>query len=113
METWITIALILSFIIVLIVGIFGFIKVQEIIAEEENAKKERFCHHCHYAYIHRTHENYVYCPQCGKPLRKIDDNPLSEEVDFDTWLENQPEGTFVQGGGIDTEENSQNNDKKD
>ena len=32
--------------------------------------------------------------------------------DFDTWLENQPEGTFVQGGGID-EENSPKNDKKD
>ena len=26
-----------------------------------------------------------------------------KEDDFDTWLEKQPEGTFVQGGGIDTE----------
>ncbi len=24
-----------------------------------------------------------------------------EEFDFDTWLESQPEGTFVQGGGLD------------
>ena len=39
--------------------------------------------------------------------------PAEENVDFDTWLESQPEGTFVQGGGIDTEKISQNNDKKD
>ena len=26
-----------------------------------------------------------------------------KDFDFDTWLENQPEGTFVQGGGIDKE----------
>lgn len=32
--------------------------------------------------------------------------------DFDTWLENQPEGTFVQGGGLDGDF-SENNDKKD
>lgn len=25
----------------------------------------------------------------------------NNDFDFDTWLENQPEGTFVQGGGID------------
>ena len=31
----------------------------------------------------------------------------SEEIDFDAWLEKQPEGTFVQGGGID-EKNSKN-----
>lgn len=28
---------------------------------------------------------------------------LSDEQDFDTWLENQPEGTFVQGGGLDND----------
>ena len=26
-----------------------------------------------------------------------------KDFDFDTWLENQPEGTFVQGGGIDSD----------
>lgn len=113
METWIIIALILSFIIVLICVTFGLIKIRDIIAEEENANKARYCHDCHYAYIHRTHEDYIYCPQCGKPLRKINDIPSKiEDFDFDTWLENQPEGTFVQGGGIN-EENSPNNDKKD
>ena len=113
METWIKISLILSFIIVLICVTFGLIKIRDIIAEEENANKARYCHYCHYAYIHRTHEDYIYCPQCGKPLRKINDIPSKiEDFDFDTWLENQPEGTFVQGGGID-KENSHKNDKKD
>lgn len=73
METWITISLVLSFIIVLICVTFGFIKIREIIAEEINAKKERYCHYCKYAYIHRTHEDYQYCPQCGNRLRSIDD----------------------------------------
>lgn len=27
-----------------------------------------------------------------------------KDFDFDIWLENQPEGTFVQGGGIDGEQ---------
>ena len=27
----------------------------------------------------------------------------TQEIDFDTWLENQPEGTFVQGGGLDND----------
>ena len=46
-------------------------------------------------------------------MKKINELPLNiEDFDFDTWLENQPEGTFVQGGGIDTK-NSPNNDKKD
>ena len=27
----------------------------------------------------------------------------TQETDFDTWLENQPEGTFVQGGGLDND----------
>ena len=35
-----------------------------------------------------------------------------KEIDFDTWLESQPEGTFVQGGGLDGDF-SKNNDKKD
>ena len=26
---------------------------------------------------------------------------VDKDFDFDTWLESQPEGTFVQGGGID------------
>ena len=28
-------------------------------------------------------------------------NINDKNFDFDTWLENQPEGTSVQGGGID------------
>ena len=31
-----------------------------------------------------------------------------KDFDFDTWLENQPEGTFVQGGGIDNEQEDNN-----
>lgn len=27
----------------------------------------------------------------------------ADETDFDTWLEKQPEGTFVQGGGLDND----------
>ena len=46
--------------------------------------------------LHETNPNYA-PPNDGEPF---------EEFDFDTWFENQPEGTFVQGGGID-EENSQ------
>ena len=80
METWITISLVLSFIMMLIYVTFGFIKIREIIAEETNTKKERYCHYCKYAYIHRTHEDYRYCPQCGKPLRKIDDDPFTKEI---------------------------------
>lgn len=55
-----------------------------------------------------------HCPFCGEPINKEEKHttPATEDVDFDTWLENQPEGTFVQGGGID-EENSPKNDKKD
>lgn len=113
METYTYIILILAFIILTIFVTFGYMKFKEIIAEHNNTHKERYCHYCHYAYIHKTHEDYIYCPQCGKPLRKINDIPSDvEDFDFDTWLENQPEGTFVQGGGID-EENSPKNDKKD
>ena len=126
MNTCTTLTLILTLIILIILATLGFTKLQNTLIEKHNIDKARYCHYCHYAYIHRTHEDYVYCPQCGKPLRKIDDNPniidtpstprnakTTLVTDFDTWLESQPEGTFVQGGGIDTEEISQNNDKKD
>ena len=51
-----------------------------------------------------------YCPCCSKPIGKKK-NHIPEDFDFDTWLENQPEGTFVQGGGLDSDF-SENNEKK-
>lgn len=104
---------ILATIITIIFATLMINRFKDFAAERKNKKKARFCHYCKYAYIHNTHEDYIFCPQCGKPLRKIGDTPSDvEDFDFDTWFENQPEGTFVQGGGID-KENSLNNDKKD
>lgn len=53
---------------------------------------------------------------CNNFLRSEEErrkkNKKKEDFDFDTWLESQPEGTFVQGGGLDGDF-SENNDKKD
>lgn len=113
MKNYSLIILILASVILLIFVTLGINKFKEITAEQKNTQKARFCHYCHYAYVHKTHEDYKYCPTCGNRLRTIDDIPSNvKDFDFDTWLENQPEGTFVQGGGID-EENSSKSDKKD
>ncbi|MBO5027149.1 MAG: hypothetical protein J6C23_02660 [Clostridia bacterium] len=82
-----------------------------------------FCNYCKTGFINTKAERAkTTCDYCGRPLTLHKEHPNYappsdndkpfEDFDFDTWLENQPEGTFVQGGGIDTE-NSQNNDKKD
>lgn len=53
------------------------------------------------------------CLNCGKtcmPILKTVTKKIcscggtmiwQKDFDFDTWLESQPEGTFVQGGGLD------------
>ena len=82
-----------------------------------------FCNHCKKGFIHSKAERAkTTCDYCGRPLTLHNEHPdyippsnngePFEDFDFDTWLENQPEGTFIQGGGIDGG-NSQNNDKKD
>ena len=46
-----------------------------------------------------------HCPFCGEPINEEEKHttPATEDFDFDTSLENQPESTFVKGGRIDTE----------
>ena len=79
-----------------------------------------YCIYCKKGFIHSKKERAkTTCDYCKRPLTYHPNymppnaEKIAEDFDFDTWLENQPEGTFVQGGGIDTEEISQNNDKKD
>ena len=78
-----------------------------------------YCIYCKKGFIHSKKERAkTTCDYCKRPLTYHPDyippnaEKMSEDFDFDTWLENQPEGAFVQSGGID-EENSRNNDKKD
>ena len=61
--------------------------------EQKNVKKKRFCHHCHYAYLSNTHEDYMYCPQCGKPLEYLSNDPeIQERLNpFDEFPTNKDE----------------------
>lgn len=118
METIILSILLALSVTALLCLYYAHIKLYDYLVDDYK-DEPHYCIYCKKGFIHSKKERAkTTCDYCKRPLTYHPDyippnaEKMSEDFDFDTWLENQPEGTFVQGGRID-EENFPKSDKKD